>query len=51
VKSRVSLPTPVLWTFRQSPFAGKARAAFAEKGVTVELAEVHPTGVLSASST
>jgi len=42
VKSRVSLPTPVLWTFRQSPFAGKARAAFAEKGVTVELAEIHP---------
>ncbi len=35
-------PTPVLWTFKQSPFAGKARAAFAEKGVEVELAEIHP---------
>lgn len=35
--------TPRLWTFRQSPFAGKARAAFAEKGVAVELAEIHPT--------
>jgi len=38
----VTPPTPVLWTFRQSPFAGKARAAFAEKGVAVELAEIHP---------
>lgn len=35
-------PTPVLWTFKASPFAGKARAAFAEKGVPVELAEIHP---------
>ena len=35
-------PTPVLWTFKASPFAGKARAAFAEKGVSVELAEIHP---------
>ncbi len=34
--------TPVLWTFKSSPFAGKARAAFAEKGVRVELAEIHP---------
>lgn len=34
--------TPVLWTFKTSPFAGKARAAFAEKGVPVELAEIHP---------
>ncbi len=31
-----------LWTFKLSPFAGKARAAFAEKGVPVELAEIHP---------
>jgi glutathione S-transferase len=31
-----------LWTFRTSPFAGKARAAFAEKGVEVELVEIHP---------
>lgn len=31
-----------LWTFCESPFAGKARAAFAEKGVAVELAEIHP---------
>ncbi len=35
-------PTPVLWTFKASPFAGKVRAAFAEKGVEVELAEIHP---------
>ncbi len=34
--------TPVLWTFKQSPFAGKARAAFAEKGVAAEFAEIHP---------
>jgi glutathione S-transferase len=34
--------TPRLWTFRSSPFAGKARAAFAEKGVPVELIEIHP---------
>jgi glutathione S-transferase len=31
-----------LWTFRTSPFAGKVRATFAEKGVEVELAEIHP---------
>jgi len=31
-----------LWTFRLSPFAGKVRAAFAEKGVEVELVEIHP---------
>lgn len=31
-----------LWSWRMSPFAGKARAAFAEKGVEVELLEVHP---------
>jgi glutathione S-transferase len=33
---------PRLWSFRASPFAGKARAAFAEKGVDVELVEIHP---------
>lgn len=33
---------PRLWTFRTSPFSGKARAAFAEKGVPVELVEIHP---------
>ncbi len=38
----MSSPAPVLWTFRASPFAGKVRAAFAEKGVGVELAEIHP---------
>ena len=31
-----------LWTFSTSPFAGKVRAAFAEKGVEVELYEIHP---------
>lgn len=30
-----------LWTFMLSPFAGKVRAAFDEKGVDVELAEIH----------
>ena len=33
---------PRLWTFRTSPFAGKVRAAFAEKGAEVELVEIHP---------
>jgi len=33
---------PRLWTFRTSPFSGKVRAAFAEKGVEVELVEIHP---------
>lgn len=32
---------PRLWTFRLSPFAGKVRAAFAEKGVALELREIH----------
>jgi glutathione S-transferase len=37
------VPQPYrLWTFRTSPFAGKARAAFAEKGVPLELVEIHP---------
>ena len=31
-----------LWVFRTSPYSGKARAAFAEKGVAVELVEIHP---------
>jgi glutathione S-transferase len=31
-----------LWTFRNSPMAGKTRAAFVEKGVEVELVEIHP---------
>jgi glutathione S-transferase len=31
-----------LWVFRTSPYSGKARAAFAEKGVDVELVEIHP---------
>jgi glutathione S-transferase len=31
-----------LWTFRTSPYSGKARAAFAEKGVDVQLIEIHP---------
>jgi glutathione S-transferase len=31
-----------LWSWRLSPFAGKARIAFAEKGVEVELVEVDP---------
>lgn len=33
---------PRLWTWQLSPFAGKARAAFAEKGADVELVEIHP---------
>lgn len=33
---------PRLWSFRRSPFAGKARAAFAEKGVAFELVDIHP---------
>lgn len=33
---------PRLWTFRTSPFAGKVRVAFAEKGVEVALVEIHP---------
>ena len=35
-------PAYRMWTFRTSPFAGKARVAFAEKGVDVELIEIHP---------
>jgi glutathione S-transferase len=33
---------PRLWSWNLSPFAGKVRIAFAEKGVPVELLEVHP---------
>lgn len=33
---------PRLWSFAASPFAGKARVAFAEKGIEYELLEVHP---------
>src|ERR1700736_1813134 len=33
---------PRLWSWRMSPFAGKARIAFAEKGVEVELLEIDP---------
>ena len=36
------MPTPRLWSWRMSPFAGKARVAFAEKGVEVELLEIDP---------
>jgi glutathione S-transferase len=36
------MPTPRLWSWQLSPFAGKARIAFAEKGVEVELLEIHP---------
>lgn len=39
----MSTALPRLWTFKTSPFAGKVRAAFAEKGVEVELVEIHPT--------
>ncbi len=35
--------SPRLWGFRLSPYAGRVRAAFIEKGVDdVELVEVHP---------
>ena len=34
--------TPRLWSWHVSPFAGKVRVAFAEKGVEVELLEVDP---------
>jgi len=36
------MPAPRLWSWQLSPFAGKARIAFAEKGVEVELLEIHP---------
>jgi glutathione S-transferase len=33
---------PRLWSWSLSPFAGKVRVAFAEKGVAVELLEIDP---------
>jgi glutathione S-transferase len=36
------MPSLRLWSWRLSPFAGKARVAFAEKGVEVELVEIDP---------
>ncbi len=36
------MPTPRLWSWSLSPFAGKVRVAFAEKGVEVELVEIDP---------
>lgn len=36
------MSTPRLWSWQLSPFAGKVRIAFAEKGVEVELLEIHP---------
>lgn len=37
-----AVPAPRLWSWQLSPFAGKARIAFAEKGVEVELLEIDP---------
>jgi glutathione S-transferase len=36
------MSTPRLWSWHSSPFAGKARIAFAEKGVAVDLVEIDP---------
>ncbi|HWF49182.1 MAG TPA: glutathione S-transferase family protein [Solirubrobacteraceae bacterium] len=36
------MSTPRLWSWHLSPFAGKARVAFAEKGVEVDLIEIDP---------
>ncbi|HEY2006295.1 MAG TPA: glutathione S-transferase family protein [Solirubrobacteraceae bacterium] len=36
------MPRPRLWSWSLSPFAGKVRVAFAEKGVEVELVEIDP---------
>jgi glutathione S-transferase len=36
------MSTPRLWSWHVSPFAGKARIAFAEKGMEVELLEIDP---------
>jgi glutathione S-transferase len=36
------VPTPRLWSWNLSPFAGKVRVAFAEKGVALELIEIDP---------
>ena len=36
------MPTPRLWSWNLSPFSGKVRIAFAEKGVEIELVEIDP---------
>ena len=36
------MPTPRLWSWQLSPFAGKVRVAFAEKQVPLELLEIDP---------
>ena len=36
------MPTPRLWSWELSPFAGKVRVAFAEKGVPLDLIEIDP---------
>ena len=36
------MAAPRLWSFRASPFAGKVRVAFAEKGMEFELVDIHP---------
>lgn len=36
------MPTPRLWSWNLSPFAGKVRVAFAEKDVAIELVEIDP---------
>lgn len=36
------MSSPRLWSWNLSPFAGKVRVAFAEKGVDVDLLEIHP---------
>jgi glutathione S-transferase len=36
------MSVPRLWSWSLSPFAGKARIAFAEKGVAVQLLEIDP---------
>lgn len=36
------MPTPLLWSWNLSPFAGKVRIAAAEKGVALDLLEIDP---------
>jgi glutathione S-transferase len=36
------MPTPRLWSWNLSPFAGKVRIALAEKGADVDLVEIDP---------
>lgn len=38
----MNAPLPRLWSFEYSPFAGKVRAAFVEKGIDYEIAEINP---------